>query len=87
MPNLRRRQASGEIAADLDPAFLLVFLSGAAMATVTISQQIERLCGIRADSEEYATRAADQVRLLIAHLAGPGAEDVSLTHPRPPQRS
>jgi AcrR family transcriptional regulator len=74
LTDLRRRQASGEIAADLDPAFLLVFLSGAAMATVTIPQQIERLCGIRADSEEYTTRAAEQVRLLIAHFAGPGEQ-------------
>jgi len=68
--DIRRRQAAGEIADDLDPAFLLVFLMGAAMAVVTIPEQIERLCGVRVDSEEFASRADRQVRLILAHLAG-----------------
>jgi TetR/AcrR family transcriptional regulator len=71
--DLRRRQAAGEIASDLDPRFLLVFFMGAAMATVTIPDQIERLCQVSADSPEYAELAAAQIRLLIAHLAGRGA--------------
>jgi AcrR family transcriptional regulator len=70
--DLRRRQAAGEIASDLDPRFLLVFFMGAAMATVTIPDQIERLCQVSADSPEYAELAAAQIRLLIAHLAGRG---------------
>jgi TetR/AcrR family transcriptional regulator len=71
--DLRRRQAAGEIASDLDPRFLLVFFMGAAMATVTIPDQIERLCQVPADSPEYAELAAAQIRLIIAHLADHGA--------------
>jgi AcrR family transcriptional regulator len=70
--DLRRRQAAGEIAADLDPRFLLVFFMGAAMATVTIPDQIERLTQVSPDSPEYVELAAAQIRLLIGHLAGPG---------------
>jgi AcrR family transcriptional regulator len=70
--DLRRRQAAGEIAGDLDPRYLLVFFMGAAMATVTIPGQIERLCQVSADSAEYLERAGEQIRLLIAHLAGHG---------------
>ncbi len=68
--DIRRRQAAGEIADDLDPAFLLIFLMGAAMAMVTIPEQIERLCGVRVDSEEFTSRADQQLRLILAHLAG-----------------
>jgi TetR/AcrR family transcriptional regulator len=68
--DVRRRQAAGEIAEDLDPAFLLIFLMGAAMATVTIPEQIERLCGVRVDSEEFVSRSDRQLRLILAHLAG-----------------
>ena len=68
--DIRRRQAAGEIADDLDPGFLLVFLMGAAMAMVTIPEQIERLCGVRVDSEEFVARADRQLRLILAHLAG-----------------
>jgi TetR/AcrR family transcriptional regulator len=69
--DIRRRQAAGEIADDLDPAFLLVFLMGAAMGMVTIPEQIERLCGVRVDSEEFVSRSDRQLRLILAHLAGP----------------
>lgn len=45
---------------------------GAAMATVTIPEQIERLCGARVDSEEFVSRSDRQLRLILAHLAGDG---------------
>jgi TetR/AcrR family transcriptional regulator len=68
--DIRRRQAAGEIADDLDPAFLLVFLMGAAMGVATIPRRIEELCGIPVDSEEFVSRCERQVRLILAHLAG-----------------
>jgi len=68
--DIRRRQAAGEIAGDLDPAILLTFLMGAAMGIATIPQQIERICGIPVDSEEFASRCEQQVRVILAHLAG-----------------
>jgi hypothetical protein len=53
----------------IDPAYLLIMLMGAALAPVTMPQQIEHLCGVRADSEEFATTFAEQVRLLLEHLS------------------
>ncbi len=68
--DLRGRQASGEIAADLDPAYLLIAIMGAAVAPVTIPQQIEHLCGVRADSPEFFDRYSEQIRLLLRHMSG-----------------
>ena len=68
--DLRRRQASGEIAADLDPAYLLIAIMGAAVAPVTMPQQIEHLCGVRADSPEFAERFSEQIRLILGHMSG-----------------
>jgi AcrR family transcriptional regulator len=69
--DLRRRQASGEIVADLDPAYLLIALMGAALAPVSMPQQIEHLCGARPDSQEFADKFAEQIELILGHLRGP----------------
>jgi TetR/AcrR family transcriptional regulator len=69
LADLRRRQAAGEIASDLDPGFLLLFCMGAAMATVVIPDQVERLCHVQPGSPEYIALATSQLRTLIAHLA------------------
>ena len=55
--DIRRRQAEGEIAADLDPAFLLLALMGAVAAGVTMPQMVTRLCGVapKAPSSWLAT--------------------------------
>jgi TetR/AcrR family transcriptional regulator len=68
--DLRRRQAAGEIAADLDPRYLMIFLMGAAMVTVTMPDKIEELCGVRADSPEFLAAFEEQIPLIIAHLTG-----------------
>jgi TetR/AcrR family transcriptional regulator len=64
----RERQAAGEIADDIDPAYLLVALMGAVATPVTMPQTIERMCGVSADSEEFRTKFADQLRRIAAHL-------------------
>jgi TetR/AcrR family transcriptional regulator len=69
----RERQAAGEIAPDIDPAYLLVALMGAVTTPVTMPQTIERLCGVPADSEEFRTRYAEQLRVIARHLARGGA--------------
>jgi AcrR family transcriptional regulator len=68
----RERQAAGELAEDLDPAYVLVLLMGAVLTRVAMPQAIERICGVPADSEEFRTRFGRQLRLIAAHLAGPG---------------
>ena len=54
------------------------------MATVTIPEQIERLCGARVDSEEFVSRSDRQLRLILAHLAGSRPEGA---RGRPPDNS
>jgi TetR/AcrR family transcriptional regulator len=68
----RERQAAGEIAPDIDPAYLLVALMGAVTTPVTMPQTIERVCGVPADSEEFRTRYAEQLRVIATHLARGG---------------
>ena len=68
---LRERQAVGEIADDIDPAYLLVALMGAVTTPVTMPKIIERLCGVPADSDEFKTRFAEQLRVIARHLGRP----------------
>jgi AcrR family transcriptional regulator len=75
--DFRARQAAGELAEDLDPAYVLVLLMGAVLTLVAMPQSIERICGVPADSEEFRTRFGQQLRLIAAHLAGPGRHEPS----------
>jgi hypothetical protein len=67
--DVRRRQERGEIAADLDPAFLLLALQGAASAGVTFPADVRTLTGLDPASPEFADRYAEQLRRVVAHLA------------------
>ena len=65
-----RRQAAGEVAADLDPAAVL--LAGMAMvaAPVIMPGVARELFGVDPSSPEFRERYAEQLRRIIAHLAG-----------------
>jgi AcrR family transcriptional regulator len=65
---LRRLQAEGGLAADLDPAYLAIVLMGATTAMVTVPAMIERICGVPADSPEFLEHYAEQLRRIIGHL-------------------
>jgi TetR/AcrR family transcriptional regulator len=65
---LRARQDAGEIAEDIDPAYLLTALMGAVTTPVTMPQTIERLTGLSPDSPEFRARYAEQLRRIAAHL-------------------
>jgi TetR/AcrR family transcriptional regulator len=67
--DVRRRQASGEIASDLDPGFLLLALMAAVAAGVTLPQMARRVCGIDPTTPEFRERYAEQLRRIVAHLA------------------
>jgi TetR/AcrR family transcriptional regulator len=67
--DIRRRQAAGEIAADLDPGFLLLALMGAVAAGVTMPHMAERVCGVDPATPEFLERYADQLRRIVTHLA------------------
>jgi TetR/AcrR family transcriptional regulator len=67
--DIRRRQAAGEITADLDPGFLLLALMGAVAAGITMPHMAERVCGVDPTTPEFLERYSDQLRRIVAHLA------------------
>jgi AcrR family transcriptional regulator len=79
--DLRRRQEAGEIAGDIDPAYLLIAMMGAVNTPVTMPQTIERICGHPADSDEFRHAFAHQLRTMLRHLARSGATDAAAGPP------
>jgi AcrR family transcriptional regulator len=67
--DLRRRQAAGEIAADLDPAYLLLALFGAVMAPTVLPQFAENFTGQSPDSPEFVAAYREQLSRIVARLA------------------
>jgi TetR/AcrR family transcriptional regulator len=68
--DLRRRQAEGELADDLDPGLLMLMLQGVASAGVVYPADVRKLTGLDPASEEFARRYADLVGRVIRRLAG-----------------
>ena len=66
---LRRRQRAGELAVDLDPAYVLLMLFAAALAPTVIPQVAQRFTGLAADSPEFQTAHAEQLRRIVERLA------------------
>ena len=66
-----RRQSAGELAPDLDPAYVLLALFGAALAPTVLADLAGDLTGMAADSPEFLDRYRDQLKLLVARLAAP----------------
>ncbi|MEV4760119.1 helix-turn-helix domain-containing protein [Micromonospora sp. NPDC049559] len=67
--DLRRRQETGEIAPDLDPALLLLAMT-AAIAAPVVLPQVARRMGIDTSAPGFEARYAEQMRRLVRHLAG-----------------
>ncbi|NUR69634.1 MAG: TetR/AcrR family transcriptional regulator [Hamadaea sp.] len=68
--DVRRRQRDGEIAADLDPAYVLLVMFSATMAPVLLPQITQQLTGLRADTPEFLTAYTEQLRRIVEHLRG-----------------
>jgi AcrR family transcriptional regulator len=68
--DVRRRQAEGEIAADLDPAYVLLVMFSAAMAPTLLPQIVRRITGKSAQSPEFIEAYADQLARIAGKLAG-----------------
>ena len=66
---LLRRQRAGELADDLDPAYVLLMLFAAALAPTVIPQIARRLTGLSADSTRFQAAYADQLRRVVERLA------------------
>lgn len=66
---LRARQQAGEIGAELDPAFVLLFLQCLGVCSATFPRDIKRLTGLDPQSPEFRERAADQLSKVVRRLA------------------
>jgi AcrR family transcriptional regulator len=66
---LVRRQRAGELANDLDPAYVLLMLFAAALAPTVIPQIARQLTGLSADSAEFQAAYTDQLRRVVDRLA------------------
>ena len=65
-----RRQGNGEVAADLDPAAVLLAGMGMVAAPVAMPQVARELFGVDPASPEFRERYTEQLRRIVAHLAG-----------------
>ncbi|MFF0345331.1 TetR/AcrR family transcriptional regulator [Kribbella sp. NPDC004875] len=67
LADFRRRQAEGELASDLDPAYAGLALFGLAAAPV-VFPQIARALGLDPDDEDFRAKYGEQVARLVSHL-------------------
>jgi len=67
--DLRRRQHAGELADDLDPAYVLLLLFAAALAPTVIPQIARRFTGLDVDSPTFQAAYAEQLRRVVERLA------------------
>lgn len=66
---LRRRQRAGELADDLDPAYVLLLLFAAVLAPTVIPQIARRFTGLSVDSPTFQATYAEQLRRVVERLA------------------
>ena len=67
--DLRDRQTAGEIAPELDPAFVLLVLQSFVVSGAVFPGDTKRLTGLDPQSPEYLDRMGRQLRLLARRLA------------------
>lgn len=68
LADMRARQAAGEVADELDPAFLLLMLSGTVFSGVVVPREAKRLTGLDPGSPEYLEHMGEQLRRLVRRL-------------------
>ncbi|MER6139114.1 TetR family transcriptional regulator [Streptomyces sparsogenes] len=66
---LRRRQADGELAEDLDPAAAMLLFISLVSAPVALPHAVRQLFGLDPDSPEFREHYTEQLRRIVRHLA------------------
>jgi AcrR family transcriptional regulator len=66
--DMRRRQEAGEVAEELDPAYVLLALFTAGLAPTAIPQVARNITGLPPDSAEFQEKYAEQLALIIGRL-------------------
>jgi TetR/AcrR family transcriptional regulator len=70
LASMRRRQASGELAADLDARFLRLALIAVVMAPMVMPHLAEEIFGMAPASAEFEELYGEQLRRMLRHLSG-----------------
>ena len=68
LADLRARKDAGEIADELDPAFVLLLLQAAVVSGIVFPRDVKRLMGLEPDSPEYLDHMGEQLRRLVRRL-------------------
>ena len=66
--DLRRRQADGEIASELDPPLFELAVMGATLAPIALPHVVRRLTGLDPGDPAFQDRYADQLRRIVRRL-------------------
>jgi AcrR family transcriptional regulator len=66
--DLRARQQAGEIAPELDPAFVLLALQAVVVSGVIQPRDVKRFLGLDPGSDEYLALMREQLRCLVLRL-------------------
>ena len=69
LAGLAARRAGGEIADDLDPAFVLLMLQGMVVCHSLFRRDAIRFTGMDLDSPDYRRKADEQLRAVVRRLA------------------
>jgi hypothetical protein len=77
--DLRARQAAGEIAEELDPAFVLIALQAIVVSGVVQPGDVKRFLGLDASSQAYLDFMTTQLRRLVRRLREPNDETRAAT--------
>ncbi len=72
LTSMRRRQADGELAADLDARFLRLALIAVVMAPMVMPHLAEQVFGMAPASPEFEELYGGQLRRMLRHLSGRG---------------
>ncbi len=68
LSDLERRQAAGELPADLDPGAVMLAVMAMVSAPVTNPLAVRRIFGMDPGSPEFQERYAEQLRRIVRHL-------------------
>ena len=71
LSDARRRQANGEIAADLEPGLLQLAVMGMAVAPIAMPHVVRRITGLEVNDPEFQASYTELVRGVLRHLATP----------------
>ena len=65
---MRHRQEQGDLVAEIDPGFALLFMQAMVISSVVFPGDAQRLTGLDPTSPEFFDKAAEQLRIVVERL-------------------